>query len=211
MADRSPVLTTLALLVAVFALQLGLWVAGMAGVLALSADVAARPWALVTSIYAHAGPGHLVANLVALAIVGPFVSRRTTALRFHAYFLLTGAIAVFAEVAVGAALGEAPVVLGASGAIFALAGYLLAGNVLTSAILDRVSLSRRTQLVVLVVVVVGLTVVTGSSRAALVAHAVGLTIGLVAGRLRVLDVSESDDSGPDLGTESDLGTGRDLR
>jgi membrane associated rhomboid family serine protease len=187
---RSPVVETLAVLLAVYALQLGLAVLGQAGALAASAAaLASEPWTLVTSIYAHAGPGHLVANAVALAVVGPLVARRTSRARFHAFFLATGALAVFAELAVGGFFGEPPVVLGASGAVFGLVGYMLSGNVLASAVLDWVGLSRRAQLVVLAVVVVGLTLVTGSSRAALVAHAAGLTVGLVTGRLGVLDVT----------------------
>jgi len=187
---RSPVVETLAVLLAVYALQLGLAVLGQAGALAASAAaLASEPWTLVTSIYAHAGPGHLIANAVALAVVGPLVARRTSRARFHAFFLATGALAVFAELAVGGFFGEPPVVLGASGAVFGLVGYMLSGNVLASAVLDWVGLSRRAQLVVLAVVVVGLTLVTGSSRAALVAHAAGLTVGLVTGRLGVLDVT----------------------
>jgi membrane associated rhomboid family serine protease len=185
---RSPVVETLAVLLAVFALQLGLAVLGQAGALAASAaTLAAEPWTLVTSVYAHAGPGHLVANALALAVVGPLVARRTTRPRFHAFFLATGVVAVLAELSVGGLLGEPPVVLGASGAVFALVGYMLSGNVLASAVLDWVGLSRRAQLAVLAVVVVGLTLVTGSSRAALVAHATGLAVGLVCGRLGVLD------------------------
>jgi membrane associated rhomboid family serine protease len=149
----------------------------------------AEPWTLATSVYAHAGPGHLVANAVALAVVGPLVARRTTRARFHAFFLATGVLAVLAELAVGGFFGQPPVVLGASGAVFALVGYMLSGNVFASAVLDWVGLSRRAKLVVLAVVVVGLTLVTGSSRAALVAHAAGLAVGLVAGRLGVLDVT----------------------
>ncbi len=194
---RSPVLETLAVMLAVFALQVTLGVLGQAGALAASATtVVAEPWTLATSVYAHAGPGHLVANAVALAVVGPLVARRTTRPRFHAFFVATGVLAVFAELSVGGLLGEPPVVLGASGAVFALVGYMLSGNALTSALLDRVGLSRRAKLVVLAVVVVGLTVVTGSSRAALVAHAAGLAVGLVSGRLGVLDVT------PGAGRES---------
>ena len=194
---RSPVLETLAVMLGVFVLQVGLGVLGLAGTLAASAaTIVAEPWTLATSVYAHAGPGHLVANAVALAVVGPLVARRTTRLRFHAFFVTTGVLAVFAELSVGGLLGEPPVVLGASGAVFALVGYMLSGNVLTSAVLDWVGLSRRAKLLALAVVVVGLTVVTGSSRAALVAHAAGLAVGLVSGRLGVLDVQ------PGTGRES---------
>ena len=78
---RSPVLETLAVMLAVFVLQVGLGVLGLAGTLAASAaTIVAEPWTLATSVYAHAGPGHLVANAVALAVVGPLVARRTTRL-----------------------------------------------------------------------------------------------------------------------------------
>lgn len=193
---RSPVLETLVVMLAVFVLQVALGVLGQAGALAASAaTVVAEPWTLATSVYAHAGPGHLVANAVALAVVGPLVARRTTRARFHAFFLATGVLAVLAELAVGGFFGQPPVVLGASGAVFALVGYMLSGNVFASAVLDWVGLSRRAKLVVLAVVVVGLTLVTGSSRAALVAHAAGLAVGLVAGRLGVLDSRRGADRG----------------
>jgi membrane associated rhomboid family serine protease len=187
---RSPVLETLAVMLAVFVLQVALGVLGQAGALAASAaTVVAEPWTLATSVYAHAGPGHLVANAVALAVVGPLVARRTTRARFHAFFLATGMAAVLAELAVGGLWGQPPVVLGASGAVFALVGYLLTGNRLAGVVLDWVDLSGRAKLVGLAVLVVGLTLITGSSRAALVAHAAGLTLGLVAGRLSLLDVT----------------------
>jgi membrane associated rhomboid family serine protease len=193
---RSPVLETLAVMLAVFVLQVALGVLGQAGALAASAaTVVAEPWTLATSVYAHAGPGHLVANAVALAVVGPLVARRTTRARFHAFFLATGMAAVLAELAVGGVWGQPPVVLGASGAVFALVGYLLTGNRLAGAVLDWVDLSPRAKLLGLAVLVVGLTLVTGSSRAALVAHAAGLTLGLVAGRLGVLDSRRGADRG----------------
>ena len=187
---RSPVLETLVVVLAVFVLQTVLGLLGQAGALAASAAVlASEPWTLVTSVYAHAGPGHLVANAVALAVVGPLVARRTTRMRFHAFFLGTGMAAVLAELAVGGLWGQPPVVLGASGAVFALVGYLLTGNRLAGVVLDWVDLSGRAKLVGLAVLVVSLTLITGSSRAALVAHAAGLTLGLVAGRLSLLDVT----------------------
>jgi membrane associated rhomboid family serine protease len=189
----TPVLETLAAMGAVFLLQVAATAVGRPGALlfGLSADAfaGARPWAFVTTVYAHAGLGHLLANAVGLALFGPLVARRTTRVRFHGFFLLTGVAGAVVEVVVGTALGQPPVVLGASGAVFALAGYALAGNVLARGLLDRLALSGRTRLVALLVVVAGLTLATGSSRTALAAHATGLSVGLVAGRLRLLDAA----------------------
>ena len=71
MAERSPTLTTALLLVAVYLVEEVLRLLGSGpGVFALSTPVGQRPWTVVTSVYAHAGPGHLVANLVGLLVVG---------------------------------------------------------------------------------------------------------------------------------------------
>lgn len=185
-----PTLQTLAVLVAVYLFQL---VAGLARTVeyllfVLDPTVAARPWVLVTSVYAHSGFPHLLANVVALAVLGPLVARRTTALRYHAFFLTTGALSGLAEVYLGGIVGPPHAVWGASGAILAFLGYLLAGNVVSARVLDRVGLSARAQLVLLGVVVVAVTLAASGPGSAVIGHATGLACGLAAGRLRVLDV-----------------------
>ena len=185
----SPVVETLVVLAVVYALQAGLWLVNQAGILALGPAIGARPWALVTSVYAHAGPTHLVANAVAFVVIAPFVARQTTRVRFHAFFLVTGLLSGLAELAVGVALGEPVLVLGASGAILGLAGYLLAGNVLADRLLARLSLSPKAQVALFGLLVVGVTLLTGGGRVALVAHATGFGLGLLAGRVGLLDAS----------------------
>lgn len=185
----SPVVETLVVLVAVYVLQTGLWLVDQGGILALGPAIDARPWALVTSVYAHAGPTHLLGNVVAFVVIAPFVARRTTRLRFHAFFLVTGVTSGLAELAVGVVLGEPAFVLGASGAILGLAGYLLAGNFLTDRLLARVSLSPKGQIALFALLVVGATLLTGGGRVALVAHATGFALGLLAGRAGLLDAS----------------------
>ena len=185
-----PTLQTFAVLVAVYLFQL---VAGLARTVeyllfVLDPTVAARPWVLVTSVYAHSGFPHLLANVVALAVLGPLVARRTTALRYHAFFLTTGALSGLAEVYLGGIVGPPHAVWGASGAILAFLGYLLAGNVVSARVLDRVGLSARAQLVLLGVVVVAVTLAASGPGSAVIGHATGLACGLAAGRLRVLDV-----------------------
>lgn len=188
LADR-PTLQTIALLVVVFLVQQALGLFGrLEGVLfVLSSQVGVRPWTIVTSVYAHANLSHLLANVFSLAFVGPLVARRTTAERFHIFFLTAGGVAGLGEVFIGGFLGPPRGVLGASGAVLALLGYVLAGNVVSTRLLDRLTLSPRAQLVLFAVVVVTLTLATSGPGSAVVGHAVGLAIGLVAGRLGLLD------------------------
>lgn len=189
LSNGDAVIDTLGLFLLVGLLQISAGLVGLAGgAFVLSAPLALRPWTLVTSVYAHAGPGHLLANAVALALVGPLVVRRTTRLRFHAFFVTTGALAGVAEVTLGGALaGGDRAVVGGSGAVFALLGYLLAGNVVTARLLDRIELSPRAQVGLFVAVAAAVTVATAGPGVALIAHAAGLLLGLLAGRIRLLD------------------------
>lgn len=183
----SPTADLLVVFAAVFAVQ---QVGGLVGVglgwFALALPLAVAPWTLITSVYAHASVSHLLANAVALAIVGFALERYTTRGRFHAFVLLTGVVAGLAELVVGAVVGGVTAVLGASGAILALYGYVLAGNPLTGGLLTRVTLGRRGKLLLLVGIAVLVTLVTARSGVALVAHATGLALGLAAGRFHLL-------------------------
>ncbi len=185
-----PALQTLVVIGVVFLLQ---QVTGLLGGLqyvlfVLDVTVAVRPWSAVSHVYAHAGLGHLLANAVGLALAGSLVARRTTTLRFHAFFVTVGGLAGLAQVFLGGLLGTAAGVVGASGAIFGLFGYLLTGNPVAAGLFDWLALSLRAQVALFLVVAALVTLLTASPRAALVGHAVGFALGLAAGRVRVLDV-----------------------
>ncbi|MEM4780269.1 MAG: rhomboid family intramembrane serine protease [Halalkalicoccus sp.] len=185
----SPTVETLFVFAVVFALQTAVDLVGlMAFFFVLAPPVEVRPWTLVTSVYAHGGMGHLLANAAALVIFGLLVERRTTRLRFHAFFITTGVIAGVAQITLGSLAGPAQGVLGASGAIFALMGYVLAGNVVSATLLNRFRLSGRAQLLLFVVFAAVVTLATGAPGVALIAHFTGLVLGLLAGRARILDV-----------------------
>jgi membrane associated rhomboid family serine protease len=189
--SRRPTLQTLAVILAVFTLQqvVGLVAVAEYYLFVMDPTAATRPWVLVTSVYAHNGLAHLLANVVVLALVGPLVARRTTTPRYHVFFAGAGAIAGLAEVVLGGLVGPPHAVLGASGAILALVGYLLSGNVVSLRLLDRLQLSGRVQLVVLAAVVVVVTLATSGPGTAVIGHATGLTCGLVAGRARLIDAA----------------------
>ncbi|TKX66904.1 rhomboid family intramembrane serine protease [Halorubrum sp. SP9] len=182
-------LETLGIVLLVGAAQALLSLVGRFGLLALSTPLSVAPWTLITSVYAHGSVGHLVANALALLLVGPLVERRTTRPRFHAFVVATGALAGAAQVTVGSLLGPPAAVLGISGAVFALGGYLLAGNVVSATLFDRLRLSPRVQLLLFGLVAVVLTATTAAPGVALIAHATGAFCGLVAGRMGLLDAS----------------------
>ena len=181
-------LQTLAIVTLVAVVQSALRLMGLAGIFALSTPLSLAPWTVVTSVYAHGSLGHLLANAVGLLLVGPLVERRTTTFRFHAFVISTGALAGISQVTLGGLVGPSPAVWGLSGAVFALGGYLLAGNVASARLFNRLRLSPRVQLLLFGVVAVALTVMTAAPGVALIAHAVGAFCGLVAGRAGLLDV-----------------------
>lgn len=183
---KSPTVTTIALFVVVFTLQGLASVAGaVAGLFVLSPPLWSRPWTLVTSVYAHASPGHLLVNAAALLLPGLVLERGTSRGRYHAFFVTSGAVAGAAEVTVGRLVGDPTGVLGASGAVFAVLGYVLTGNRLIDAVVG-VRVPARVQLLAFAVLATAVTVATGAPGVALVAHFTGLFVGLVAGRAHLL-------------------------
>jgi uncharacterized protein len=85
-------------------------------------------WTWFTAIFAHGGVFHIFANGIVLYFFGPLVEQRTGSKAFSALFLVSAIIAGFAQIGIGAVLGSAAPVLGASGAILAIMGVLTVLN-----------------------------------------------------------------------------------
>lgn len=192
-----PILELLVVFVLVYVVQGLTYVAGvMGGLFVLAPPLTTNPWTIVTSVYAHSGLGHLVSNALALVVFGWPVARSTTRLRFHVFFAVTGAIAGVSQIALTRALDAAPLVpiaatpgvLGASGAVFALLGYLVASNRLSTGLASVVEFPRWLSAVAFVGLATAVTYATASPGAALIAHFAGFLLGLAAGRARVLAV-----------------------
>ncbi|SIS12572.1 rhomboid family intramembrane serine protease [Natronorubrum thiooxidans] len=195
----SPIYELLVVFAVVFVLQqftalLGLGV--MAGLFVLAPPLTTNPWTIVTSVYAHGGVGHLLSNSLALIVFGWPVARATTRLRFHAFFLVTGAIAGISQILLTNAAASVPLVgvagtsgvLGASGAVFALLGYLVASNRLSSGLRSVVDVPRWLVVVIVVGLATAVTLATAAPGVALLAHFTGFLLGLLAGRARLLSV-----------------------
>lgn len=184
----NPVVETLVAMVVVSLLTWGASLVGLLGLFVLAPPVLSPPWALVTSVYAHSGPTHLLSNAVVVALAGTLVATSTTRLRFHAFFITTGVLAGLAHVWLGSLVGPSTGVLGASGAAFALVGYVVTANPVSSTVLDRLRLPPRLFVALVAVVAAGLTLLFSAPGSALVAHLTGALLGLLAGRLRLLRV-----------------------
>lgn len=190
----TPVLETLGLFVIVYTAQLVIDAVGSSGLFGmlfvLSLPLEVNPWTIVTSVYAHAGPNHLLSNSVGLILFGWPIARATSIARFHTFFVLTGAIAGVSHVLAVAHLpvggGPGVGVLGASGAVFALMGYFLVSNRVSDTLADRIAAPFWLTAIVFVVLAVAITVASGTSEAAFVAHFVGFLLGLFAGRAGAL-------------------------
>ncbi|PSP27918.1 rhomboid family intramembrane serine protease [Halobacteriales archaeon QH_2_65_14] len=198
MSSRSglPIVELLVVFLVVYLLQFVTAFADLVGHLfVLTPPIDDEPWTIVTSVYAHANPGHLISNAVALVLVGLPVALSTTRLRFHAFFLTAGAIAGVSQIVFSDALSVVPIlsysatvgVLGASGGVFALLGYLLASNRLSTKLATAIAIPAWIGFALFIVIAAVVTVVTASPRAALIAHFVGLLVGLVAGYFNLLD------------------------
>jgi len=190
--NRSPTIDTLGVVLVVFVLQLLLSLVGLGGLFVLAPPLGESPLTILTSIYAHASLGHLIANSIVLLLAGLALERRTTWLRFHLYFIAVGALAGVAQVVVTGLVGPATAVLGASGAVFGLVGYLLAGNAVTTTLRQRLRLSPRVQVAIYAVAAVAVTLLTGQPGVALVAHFTGLFVGLVAGTVGILETASGE-------------------
>ncbi|SMO34110.1 rhomboid family intramembrane serine protease [Halorubrum cibi] len=180
-------LETLVIVCVVGLAQAALSLVGLGSSLALSTPLSVAPWTVLTSVYAHGSVSHLLANALGLLLVGPLVEHRTTRLRFHAFVVATGALAGTTQVVIGGLVGPSTAVLGISGAVFALGGYLLASNVVSATLFDRLRLSVRAQFVLFAGLAVLLTFATAAPGVALIAHAAGAFVGLLAGRARLLE------------------------
>jgi membrane associated rhomboid family serine protease len=180
----SPIVQTLVLMAGVSVLTWTGKHAGNVDPFVLQAPVTEPWWGALVSIYAHSSPGHLASNAVVLVLAGGLVSLSTTWLRFHAFFVGSGVLAGVAHVWVTDLLGTPVGGLGASGATFALVGYVLAANPASDSLFGRAS----SVVVGLLAVALALamTVVWSAPGSAYFVHFVGAVLGLLAGRLHLL-------------------------
>tara|TARA_Y100000310_G_C20662180_1_gene805386 strand:+ start:1357 stop:1986 length:630 start_codon:yes stop_codon:yes gene_type:complete len=85
----------------------------------ISKDIPFRPWILVTSMFVHGSPNHILFNMYALFLFGPFLERRIGPSRFLILYFGSGILASLLS------SYFYPRALGASGAIMGILGALI--------------------------------------------------------------------------------------
>ncbi len=110
------------LIIALISFVLQYIIPGYSYYLALSPDyIFSRPWTLVTHMFLHSGPVHLLFNMMFLFFFGPELERRIGGKRFFYVYFISGVIA-----ALGYSLwsiyiiGHHTSAVGASGALFGI-------------------------------------------------------------------------------------------
>jgi membrane associated rhomboid family serine protease len=138
------------------------------------ASFLARPWTIVTNLFVHGGIWHILANMITLYFFGSFLYRLIGRNKFLLVYFTGGILGNI----VFFLLPPSPfsIAIGASGAIFALAGVLV---VLMPSL--RVLLFFIIPLPLWVVVLVFFVIWSFLPGIAWQAHLGGLVLGLVAG------------------------------
>ncbi|UOY09980.1 rhomboid family intramembrane serine protease [Methanonatronarchaeum sp. AMET6-2] len=141
----------------------------------LGPDFVDRPWALITSIFAHGNEFHLFVNAIVLFFFGPELERRVGSRRLLEVFFVSGVVGGLAHVVFMDSF-----VVGASGAIFGVFGALnmLAPNMRIFLVVIPMKLWVATVIFVLLNIMM-----IGQGPIASLAHLAGLGIGLMYGLL----------------------------
>ena len=116
---KTAVFPILVVTIAVYILQIIFGNSFTASFILVSKDIFTRPWILLTSMFLHGSPMHLVFNMYALAMFGPLLEQKIGAKRFLFVYLATGFIASFLSSFFYSSA------LGASGAIMGMLGVLI--------------------------------------------------------------------------------------
>ncbi|MEJ2118054.1 MAG: rhomboid family intramembrane serine protease, partial [Alphaproteobacteria bacterium] len=143
-------------------------------------------WRIGTALFLHFGTLHVLVNSVSLFLVGRIVENLVGSVRLLTVFLLGGMIsslAVLAAMAFG--LTHYAVLIGASGAIFAILG-LEASRQMLNWLKSRDILDSRELMLLLVIVFVQFSIDLSIPEISFTAHASGLLGGLIIGLVMAL-------------------------
>jgi membrane associated rhomboid family serine protease len=89
--------------------------------------IADRPWSIITSIFVHGGIWHILANMFTLFFFGRYINTLLGGRKFLTVYFVGGILGnlLYLLIALYTPFGEAiSIVVGASGAVFALGGVL---------------------------------------------------------------------------------------
>ncbi|HLS61959.1 MAG TPA: rhomboid family intramembrane serine protease [Ruania sp.] len=151
-----------------------------------------EPWRMLTSAFLHAGWLHLLVNMYALWIVGPFLEQMLGRWRYVALYLLSAFGGSVAVILLTPASQWGYSVVGASGAVFGLFAAI-------AVVLKRTGRDARQILVVIAINVVFSLII---ARVSWQAHLGGLVVGAALGFLFAYLPKERRSSGAVVGVVS---------
>ncbi|MBI2853777.1 MAG: rhomboid family intramembrane serine protease [Chloroflexi bacterium] len=140
------------------------------------AEVPRRPWTLLTTMFVHAGFGHILFNMLSLYFFGTMLIELVGEKRFLMVYFLGGLLGSIFFVLLGPRF---TIVVGASGAIFALGGALVVMRPQTRVFIFPVPVP----LPLWVSVLGSFLILSFVPGVAWQAHLGGLILGLIAGYL----------------------------
>lgn len=132
-----------------------------------------RPWTIITNMFIHAGFMHIIANMITLYFFGSFLARMVGNGRLVLVYFIGGIVGNFLYLLLGDTLS---IVIGASGAVYAIAGALV---VMMPKLTVRLYFFIPMPL--WVVVLIFFVVFSFIPGVAWQAHFGGLAVGLIAG------------------------------
>ncbi|MFH1917047.1 MAG: rhomboid family intramembrane serine protease [Nanoarchaeota archaeon] len=171
---RSAALTLIVVNVIIYVVQLILGDRFTNAFLLNSSEVWARPWILITSMFLHADPTHLIFNMYALLVFGPLIEQKIGTRRFVFIYFLSGILAsVISTFFYERALGASGAIMGILGVTIMLLPHL---QVL---FFFFIPMSLRTAGIIFAAIdIFGIFVPSGIAN---IAHIVGLGTGLLYG------------------------------
>ena len=138
--------------------------------LLVSGDVLFKPWTLLTTAFLHGSPLHLLFNMIVLFFFAPLVEQRLGVKRFLAFYVISAIFASFV------AVFFYPAALGASGAVYALLGFVvILAPKLRVLLWGIIPMNLSTLIAILIVFDVFNTI--AATNIATFAHFAGLSIG----------------------------------
>lgn len=138
-------------------------------------------WRLVSAMFLHAGSEHLISNMFALWVLGRFVEIGMGTWRMAVVYAVGGLISMAGVVGLTeAGLSEPNVLVGASGAIFALLGAIALQR-LTDFLATRTIADRRNLTMVGMVLVLQAAIDLALPQISFAAHLIGLLAGAALG------------------------------
>jgi membrane associated rhomboid family serine protease len=133
-----------------------------------------KPWTIVTNLFVHSGIWHIIANMLTLYFFGSYLVRLTGKRDFLIVYFLGGILGNVVYLLLGPLLSIA---VGASGAVFAVAGALTVLRPKLTVFIIPIPVP----IPLWIAVVGGFLMLSFSSGIAWQAHLGGLVTGLVAG------------------------------